>query len=162
MSYINVYIHFVWSTKKRNPFLATKEMRQEVWKHIFEKGREKGIFIDHVNGHSDHCHCLVSLGADQTIQKIVQLIKGESSYWINRHPNFKELLKGQKFEWQNQYFAVSVSESSIQNVRNYIQRQEFHHSKKSYKDEFDELIAKYNFQVLTMRYKFPRASALGN
>ena len=84
MSFIKVYIHFVWSTKNRVPFLETKELRQKVWKHIKENGEEKGIHIDFVNGYSDHCHCLVSLGSDQTIQKLMQLIKGESSFWINQ------------------------------------------------------------------------------
>jgi REP element-mobilizing transposase RayT len=121
-------------------------MREAVWKHIFDNARKKGIFIDHVGGYSDHCHCLVSLGVDQTIQKIMQLIKGESSFWINKHTGFTEILKGRKFEWQTQYFAVAVSESTVQNVRNYIKRQEQHHGKKSYQDEFEELIEKYKFQ----------------
>ncbi|MFT6870854.1 IS200/IS605 family transposase, partial [Polaribacter sp.] len=114
MSFIKVYIHFVWSTKNRIPFLATKELRQKVWKHIKENAKEKGIHIDFVNGYSDHCHCLVSLGPDQTIQKLMQLIKGESSFWINQQRLTKE-----KFQWQTEYFAVSVSESIVEKVRNY-------------------------------------------
>ena len=68
MPFIKVYIHFVWSTKNRVPYLATKEIRQKLWQHIKENAETKGIFIDFVNGYSDHCHCLVSLGVDQTIQ----------------------------------------------------------------------------------------------
>ena len=85
MPYIKTYIHFVWSTKNRFPFLDSKELRQKVWHHIKENAKEKGIFIDFVNGYTDHCHCLVSLGADQTIQKTMRLIKGESSFWINQN-----------------------------------------------------------------------------
>jgi len=55
-----------------------------MWKHIKENSVEKGIFVDFVNGYSDHCPCLVSLGVDQTIQKVMQLIKGESSFWRNK------------------------------------------------------------------------------
>ena len=55
------------------------------------------------------------MGVDQTIQKTMQLIKGESSFWIN-----KNCLTKEKFEWQDEYFAVSVSESIIDNVRDYI------------------------------------------
>nr|WP_229239325.1 transposase [Emticicia agri] len=84
MPFIKIYIHFVWSTKNREALFNTKETRQMVWQHIRENAKEKDIFIDCVNGYSDHCHCLVSLGVDQTIQKIMHLIKGESSFWINK------------------------------------------------------------------------------
>lgn len=142
MSFIKVYIHFVWSTKNRVPYIETKEIRQKVWKHIKENANEKGIFIDFVNGYSDHCHCLVSLGLDQTIQKTMQMIKGESSFWINKQGLTKE-----KFQWQDEYFAVSVSESMIETVRNYIKRQEEHHGKKTFKNEYDEFITKYGFEL---------------
>lgn len=141
MPYIKTYIHFVWSTKNRFPYLDTKELRQKVWLHIKENAKEKGIFVDFVNGYADHCHCLISLGADQTIQKTMQLIKGESSFWINKN----NLCKG-KFEWQDEYFAVSVSESMIERVRNYIKNQEQHHAKQSFQEEYEEFIDKYNFQ----------------
>ena len=141
MSFVKIYIHCVWSTKNRYPFLNTKELRTTVWHHIRENAKEKGIFIDFVNGYSDHCHCLVSLGFDQTIQKTMQLIKGESAFWIN-----KNKLTKQKFEWQDEYFAVSVSESMIDRVRNYIKHQEEHHSKKSFQEEYEQFISKYGFE----------------
>lgn len=141
MPYIKVYIHFVWSTKNRAPFLNSKELRLKVWDHIRDNARAKGIFLDFVNGYSDHCHCLVSMGMDQTIQKIMQLIKGESSFWIN-----KNQLTQQKFEWQDEYFAVSVSESILDRVRNYIKNQEEHHRKKSFQEEYAEFLEKYGFQ----------------
>ena len=53
-----------------------------------------------------------------------------------------------KFQWQDEYFAVSVSESQVDTVRNYIRNQEDHHKKKSFKEEYDEFIQKYGFQVL--------------
>jgi len=142
MPFIKVYIHTVWSTKNRNPFLSTKEIRQKLWQHIRENAKNKGIFIDFVNGYKDHCHCLISLGVDQTIQKTMQLIKGESSYWIN-----KQKLTAHKFEWQDEYFAVSVSESMINRVRNYIKNQEAHHKIKSFKEEYDVFVDKYKFET---------------
>jgi putative transposase len=141
MPFIKVYIHFVWSTKNREPFLDSKELRLKVWDHIRENARSKGIYLDFVSGYSDHCHCLVSLGLDQTIQKIMQLIKGESSFWIN-----KNQLTKQKFEWQDEYFAVSVSESILEKVRNYIQNQEDHHRKKSFEEEYSEFLDIYGLQ----------------
>jgi len=141
MPFIKVYIHFVWSTKNREPFLDSKELRLKVWDHIRENAKSKGIYLDFVSGYSDHCHCLVSLGLDQTIQKIMQLIKGESSFWIN-----KNQLTKQKFEWQDEYFAVSVSESMLEKVRKYIQNQEDHHRKKTFQEEYVEFLDKYGFQ----------------
>lgn len=140
MPFIKVYIHLVFSTLNRKNFLNTQDLRVQVWKHIKENATAKGIFVDVVNGYSDHCHCLVSLGSNQNIEKIVQLIKGESSYWIN-----KNNLTTEKFSWQDEYFAVSVAESMIQNVRNYIVKQEIHHLQKTFAEEYDVFMKNYNF-----------------
>ena len=141
MPHVKVYIHFVWSTKNRNPFLTTTEIQEKVWKHILTNAKKKSIFIDFINGHKDHCHCLVSLGVDQTIKEVVQLIKGESSFWIN-----KEKLCRTKFEWQNDYFAASVSESLIDKTRNYIKNQQEHHKKRTFTDEYNEFMMKHGFE----------------
>ena len=140
MPHVNINIHFVWSTKYRVPHLNSKEIREKVWFHIKENAEKKGIYVDHINGHEDHCHCLVSLGIDQTIKWVAQMLKGESSRWIN-----KEGITQSKFEWQDSYFAVSVSKSIVPKVRNYISNQEEHHKKKSFKDEVDELVKKFGF-----------------
>lgn len=141
MPFVKVYIHCVWSTKNRIPYLDSIELRQKVWQHIRENAIQKGIFIDFINGYSDHCHCLISLGIDQNIQKVMQLIKGESSFWINKNGLTKE-----KFEWQDEYFAVSVSQSVVDKVRDYIKNQEIHHTKKTFQEEYDEFILKYGFK----------------
>lgn len=70
----------------------------------------------------------------------MQLIKGESSFWINRQGLCKE-----KFEWQDEYFAVSVSQSMLNRVRNYIKNQEEHHKHKTFKEEYQEFMNKYGF-----------------
>ena len=139
MSFLKIYIHFVWSTKNRISYLDTLDLRLNVWKHIKENGKEKGIFIDQVNGYSDHCHCLISLRSNQTIQNIAQLIKGESSHWINENN-----LCPDKFQWQDEYFAVSVSESMLLRVRNYIKNQEQHHTKYTFEKEVQQIKTKYN------------------
>nr|WP_234364371.1 transposase [Lunatibacter salilacus] len=84
---------------------------------------------------------MISLGTNQTIEKMMLLIKGESSFWIN-----KNKLTVQKFEWQDEYFAVSVSESMLDRVRKYIRNQEAHRKRKTFQEEYDELIAKYGFK----------------
>lgn len=142
MPFVKIYIHFVWSTKNRIPFLNTPILRQQVWEHIKSNAKKKNIFIDCVNGYSDHCHCLVSLSPDQNLKTIMQLIKGESSFWIN-----KEGLTKQKFEWQDEYFAVSVSESVVEKVRAYIKTQEAHHAVKTFQQEYDKFIAAYKFEL---------------
>jgi hypothetical protein len=72
----------------------------------------------------------------------MQLIKGESSYWANNNRTLKT-----KIEWADDYFAVSVSESMVSKVRNYIRNQEEHHKKLSFKEEYDQFMEKYGFGV---------------
>jgi putative transposase len=139
MGYVKVWIHFVWITKNREPLLE-KQVRYKILDHIRDNAKEKDIHIDFINAYLEHVHCLVSLKSSQSIDKIIQLLKGESSHWIN-----KNNLTPVKFEWQNEYFAVSVSESSLDKVREYIKNQENHHKKKSFCQEYDEFIKKYGF-----------------
>ncbi len=119
----------------------TDEIRQKVLQHIRENATEKNIHLDFINGYKNHVHCLISLGTDQTMEKIMQLIKGESSFWIN-----KNKLCGGRFEWQDEYFAVSVSETVVESVRNYIANQEEHHRAKSFDEEFEGFMKRAGFQ----------------
>lgn len=142
MSYVRIWIHCVWGTKNRVPFL-TKENKKKVIEHIRNNALEKNIYVDTINGHTEHLHCIISLNAQQNIAKVMQLIKGESSFWINSNKLTKS-----KFEWADEYFAVSISESQLNKVRNYIKNQEEHHRKKNWFEECDEFIAKYDFKKI--------------
>ena len=133
-------IHAVWGTKNREQFL-TKEVRTEIMDHIRRNTKSKEIFIDRLNGYTEHLHCLMGLNADMSISKAMQLIKGESAFWIN-----KQKLTKLKFEWADEYFAVSVSESMLDKVRAYINGQEEHHKKVTFKEEYEEFIRKYGLQ----------------
>ncbi|MBI5217312.1 MAG: IS200/IS605 family transposase [Bacteroidia bacterium] len=139
MGYIKIWIHLVWTTKNREPLLS-KEIRYLLFEHIRENANNKDIFIDFINGHLEHIHCLISLKPGQSIDNILMLLKGESSYWIN-----KNKLTKTKFAWQDEYFAVSVSESVVDRVRDYIKNQEEHHRKVSFQEEYDEFIKMYGF-----------------
>jgi len=139
MSWVRVYIHIVFSTKNRVPFLDSKELRKQVFQHIKQNAAEKGIWLDCVNGYQDHAHCLISLGREQTISKVAQLIKGESSFWIN-----KNKLTKNKFDWQDDYWAESVCH--LERIRKYIHNQEAHHSKNTFKKEIDDFMVKGNLQ----------------
>ena len=143
MSFVKIWVHLVFATKNREPLL-NKELRQNLISHIIENCKEKDIYLQAINGYTEHIHCLISLGKDQNIAKISQLIKGESSFWINQNN-----LTSEKFMWQDDYFAVSVSESQVEAVLNYIKNQETHHSKKSFDDEVDEFMNKYGWQLTT-------------
>jgi putative transposase len=143
MSWVRVYIHMVFSTKNRIPFLNSKELRKQVFQHIKKNAEEKEIWLDCVSGWQEHAHCLISLGKDQCISKVAQLIKGESSFWINQNK-----LMANKFEWQDDYWVVGVSESHLKNVRNYIHSQEEHHSNKSFTDEVNEFMEKYGWSFI--------------
>ena len=127
--------------KNRRHILADK-FRDELFEHIRENAIKKDIYLDRVNGYVDHVHCLVSLGSNQTIEKVAQLIKGEASFWFNNKSEFQT----EHLEWQDEYFAVSVSESMLDTVRAYIDNQREHHKKKTFEEEYNEFISKYGFE----------------
>ena len=120
MPYTKVLIHLIWATKNRE-HLISKELKTLLLQHIKENSIIKDIFIDTLNCVSDHIHLLVSLSTEQTIAKTAMLIKGESSFWVNK----QKLIK-RKFEWQDEYIALSASYSAIDKVRAYISNQETH------------------------------------
>ena len=143
MPYVKIYVHLIWSTKNRVKYLDSPALRIKMWNHIRENAKEKGIHLDFVNGFIDHCHCLVSLRSDQTVKDIVHLIKGESSAWIN-----KQGIVNGHFGWQRGYFALGVSESRIEIVRNYIRNQEDYHRRKTWGEECEEFILRHGFEYL--------------
>ncbi len=138
---MKIWVHLVFSTKNRHPYL-TKNIRYKLQNHIIQNCREKSIFLKAINGYTEHLHCLISLGKEQNIAKIAQLIKGESAHWIN-----KNRLTDEPFIWQDDYFAVSVGESQLETVTNYIKNQEAHHEKKSFVMELEEFADKYKFEI---------------
>lgn len=121
MSFVRIWIHAVFSTKNREPYFDS-EIRKKLMHHISENCQKKGIHLDSIGGWSEHLHLLIALGRDQDIARIMMLIKGESSHWLNSQRFFRG-----KFFWQDDYFAVSVSESMLEDVRKYIANQETHH-----------------------------------
>ena len=136
-------VTFCLVNKGRFPYLKDG-VRTRIFEHIRENAKKKRIHIDFLNGWVEHVHCLISLASDQTIEQLMKLIKGESSFWIN-----KNQLTATKFAWQDEYFAASVSESNLASVRRYIARQEVHHAKVPFESEFDDMLLRAGFQ----RYK---------
>jgi REP element-mobilizing transposase RayT len=142
MPYTKIFVHFVWATKRREKLLSV-DNKNRLCNHIKEYAISKQIHLMNINGWYDHIHALVSLSTDQNIATIMNLIKGESSFWANR--NLK--LPG-KFGWQEEYFAVSIGESQLKKVSEYTDKQEKHHEVKSFAEEYDQFIKKYGFDSM--------------
>ena len=117
-----LWIHLIWGTKDRHPYL-TGEIRNKVLFHIKGEAREKGIHLDTLNGTADHVHALLGLDPDQSIARIMNDLKGESSHWINEG----RLVKAH-FAWQDGYGVFSVSEQHVGQIVAYVQTQQEHHS----------------------------------
>jgi putative transposase len=83
MSFVQIWVHGVWGTKNREPVLQ-KSIREKVRLHILENAKTKNIYIDCINGYTEHLHCLMTLNTELSISKQMQLIKGESSFWVNK------------------------------------------------------------------------------
>lgn len=142
MPYVRIWVHLIFSTKNRDKII-TSELKPKLLTHIRENAKKKEIYIDFINCVEDHCHILFSLGASQSISETARLIKGESSNWIN-----KNKLSKFKFRWQDEYIGVSVSESQVNKVRDYIKNQEEHHRVKSFLEEYHLFLEKYSFKEL--------------
>ena len=139
MAFVRIWVHTVQRTKNSSKVLSI-DKRERLFAHIRENAVKKQIFIDTINGHLDHVHCLLGLNADMSISKTMQLIKGEAAFWANN-----EKLVLPKLEWGDEYFASSVSESMLDKVRAYINNQEEHHKKVSFQQEYDLFMQKYGY-----------------
>jgi putative transposase len=139
MSFVQVWIHAVWSTKRREPVL-TEGVLAQVIDHIKTNSKEKGFYILELNGFADHLHCLMALRSDWSVAKQMQMIKGEAANWINKGQIFKS-----HFEWADEYFAASVSKDKLDVVRAYIINQQVYHKKESFKEEYDNFLEKFGF-----------------
>ena len=138
MSWVRIWVHLVFSTKNREPFLISKEIRDKIFAHARQNAREKNIRLNSINGFKDHVQCLICLNREQSISKTAQLIKGELAYWINKN----HLIRN-KFIWQDDYWAVGISESHVGYLRKYIAGQEEHHKKNNFNLEINKIMRKY-------------------
>ncbi len=140
MPYIKIWLHTVWTTKNREPYL-NPTIRSNVFKHIRSNASKNGIYIDFINGYYDHVHCLLSLNAKQSIAEVMKNIKGESSFWIN-----KNQLLDERFSWQNDYYAASISKKEIDRTRDYIKTQEKHHQEQLLDKELKIMVEEYGLE----------------
>lgn len=130
-SFHNIWIHAIWSTKKRMP-LITDSIENKLYAFLTKQLREKGCPVRIINGMPDHIHALFLLNSQLSISEIIKQIKGSSSHWINKNELISE-----KFARQTGYAAFSVSESVLNKTYNYIKNQKKHHQKKSFIQEYE-------------------------
>ncbi len=134
MPFVAVWIHAVWATHQRQPLL-TLPVRPQLFQHLREQAKRHNIRLTDIGGWIDHVHILFALAPDQNLAKVMQLLKGESSHWLNQ----QELTSIKAFRWQAEYWAGSVSPSGLARVRAYIAGQEEHHRTYSFAEECERL-----------------------
>jgi REP element-mobilizing transposase RayT len=114
------------------------DIHSRVCQHIVDNAAKKGYYIDSIDGSTDHLHSLMTLNPVLSVSDQIQLIKGESSYWINK----SKLVSGH-FGWADDYYAESVSVSQLEKVREYIRNQKEHHKKLSFQEEYDAFLREF-------------------
>lgn len=139
-TFSQIYIHLVFSVKGRQNIIH-KTWREELFKYVsgIIKGRDQKVFA--IGGMPDYIHILISLRPNYLVSELVNSVKTNSSKWINS----KGFIKG-KFNWQEGYGAFSYGQSQLDHVIQYINNQELHHQRKSFKEEYIELLEKFNIK----------------
>jgi putative transposase len=137
-SLAKIIIHLIFSTKNRVPFLTINSIRNEMHRYLGGTLKRLQCPVLTIGGTSDHVHILFSLNRQESIARVVQEIKRESSKWIKTKD-----LKFRKFKWQTGYGAFSVSQSQIIRIKKYISNQEVHHKSKRYEEEYIAFLDKY-------------------
>ncbi len=136
-TYTQLNIHAVFAVKGRHNFLGDK-FRIDLFKYIHGVLENKDHFPLAINGYKDHVHVFFELNPKYSLSEIMRDVKASSSKWINDN-NF---IDG-KFAWQEGYGGFSYSRSQRDNVMNYIINQEEHHKKSTFREEYLELLQKF-------------------
>ena len=139
-SYHGILVHVVFSTKYRSPVLA-KSWRDDLYAYIGGTIKEHNATLIKSGGVDDHVHLLIRLHPKFPISSTVQLLKSNSSKWINDNGKTSK-----KFQWQPGYGAFSVSVSQIDTVKAYFDNQEEHHRTKTYREEFLQFLQRHRIE----------------
>lgn len=135
-TFTNLLYHIIFSTKERVPMIR-EDIRERLYEYMGGIIRGEGGVLLEIGGVPDHVHLLAKLKADKAVSDMLRLIKSNSSKWVNE----ERLITGH-FGWQTGYAAFSVSESQVTRVRKYLQSQESHHVKVTFKEELIALLKK--------------------
>jgi len=146
-TYTQIHIHIIYAVKFR------AAMIQKGWKerlHEYTTGivQGQGHKLLAINSVEDHLHMLIGMRPVQSLSDLIEKVKKDSSGWINDHH-----LSPKHFNWQAGYSGFAVSKSGVPDVIRYIMNQEEHHRKKSFREEYLELL-KENDIEFDERYIF--------
>jgi len=139
-TFSQIYIQTVFAVSGRLS-LITQDFKEELHKYIAGIVRNKGQKLISINGMADHLHILIGLRPAMALANLVRDIKSDSSDWVNR----RRLARG-KFAWQEGYGAFSYGHSQLDTIIRYIQNQEKHHQRRSFKDEYLTLLRKFQIE----------------
>ena len=139
-TYSQVYLQVVFAVKYRRN-LISPIWKEELYKYISGIIKSKGHKSIIVNGVEDHVHIFIGLKPNMAISDLVRDIKNNSSRFINEN----HWLRG-KFSWQEGYGVFSYAHSQVENVYNYILNQEEHHRKKTFKEEYLNLLREFQIE----------------
>lgn len=133
-SFTNLLYHIIFSTKERRRII-TSEHQLRLYDYIGGVLRRiDGISLG-INGAEDHVHVFAKLRPDRALSDVLRDLKSNASGWM--HDVFPEL---SDFSWQRGYAVFTVSESNADAVQRYIERQQDHHQRISFRDEFIQFL----------------------
>ena len=136
-TYTQIHIQLVFAVKFRQA-LIQNEWKDDLFKYITGIIQNRKHKLLSINGMPDHIHILIGLRPNQSVSDLVQEVKSISSKWINEN-NFIPF----RFEWQDSFGAFSYGKSQINDVIRYIENQEKHHHKKSFREEYVDFLEKF-------------------
>ena len=136
-TYTQIHIQAVFTVQDRNSIIKMS-FKNELYKYISGIIKNNGHKVLAINGMPDHVHVFFGMRPSQSLADLMQDVKGDSSKWINQ----KGFING-KFSWQEGYGGFSYSKSQVNNVIDYIKRQEIHHRRKTFTEEYLEFLEKF-------------------
>ena len=140
-SLAKVYLHLVFSTKHRRPFLQDAVLRERLHAYLAGTCRNLDSPSLQVGGVEDHVHILCLLSRTHSVAETVRELKRESSKWVK-----EQAAALAAFHWQDGYGAFSVSPSHVGSLKKYIACQQEHHRRESFQDELRRLLRKYGVE----------------
>ena len=132
-TYSQITIHLIFAVKNRRA-LIKDNFKEHLYKYISGIIRNKDNKLLAINGIPDHIHILIGLNPKNSVSSPVRDIKSNSTLFVN------EKIKTKDFAWQEGFGAFSYSKSQRKDVINYIQNQKEHHKKKSFKEEYINIL----------------------
>lgn len=139
-SHSAVYIHLVFSTKERRPFLRDERVRESLHAYLGGISKQLGCAPIIIGGMEDHAHLLARFGRTLTQAEWVKELKRVSNLWLKKEHQIRH------FEWQGGYASFSVSQSNLEQVKKYIANQAEHHKKINFQDELRLLLKRHHVE----------------